>query len=68
MPETTTKTPNPGAAMLFFFIVTSFYCIIGIFMGGGDANTKLIMKACYILFIITGEYFINLNLILMELP
>ena len=56
------KQPDPAAAMLFFFIVTSLYCIIGIFMGGGDAKTKIIMKVSYILFVITGQYFINLNL------
>jgi hypothetical protein len=56
------KKPNPGAAMLFFFIVTSLYCIIGILMGGTDATTKVIMKISYILLVIIGEYFINLNL------
>jgi len=56
------KAPNPGAAMLFFFIVTSLYCLIGIFMGGNDLKTKIIVKICYILFVIVGEYFINLNL------
>ena len=61
---TSTKqaTPDPAAAMLFFFIVTSIYCIIGIFRGGGSPQSKIIMQICYILFIITGEYFINLNL------
>jgi hypothetical protein len=56
------KTPDPAAAMLFFFIVTSLYCLLGIFMGGNDLKTKIIMKICYILFVIVGEYFINLNL------
>ena len=56
------KQPDPAAGMLFFFIVTSLYCIICIFMGGGDAKTKIIMKVSYILFVMTGEYFINLNL------
>jgi hypothetical protein len=56
------KTPDPAAAMLFFFIVTSIYCLLGIFMGGGDPKTKVIVKICYILFVIIGEYFINLNL------
>lgn len=54
-------TPNPLAAMLFFFIVTSIYCIISIFMSG-DAMQALMIKICYILFVITGQYFINLNL------
>jgi hypothetical protein len=56
------KPPDPSAAMLFFFIVTSMYCVLGIFMGGGDPKQKIIMKVCYILFVITGQYFINLNL------
>ena len=56
------KKPNPGAAMMFFFIVTLLYCIIGIFMGGSDATTKVVMKVSYILFVIIGQYFINLNL------
>jgi hypothetical protein len=56
------KQPDPSAGMLFFFIATSLYCIICIFMGGGDAKTKIIMKVSYILFIITGQYFINLKL------
>ena len=56
------KVPNPAAAMLFFFLITTFYCIIGIFMGGNDPKTKIIMKICYILFVIVGEFFINLNL------
>jgi len=61
---TTTKpaSPDPAAAMLFFFIVTSIYCLIGIFRGGGSPQSKIILQICYILFIITGEYFINLNL------
>jgi hypothetical protein len=54
--------PDPAAPMLFFFIVTSIYCVVSIFMGGGDTKTKIIMKVAYILFVITGEYFINLNL------
>ena len=59
--KTTAPAPNPLAAMIFFFIVTSIYCIIGIFLGG-DTMQKLIMKVCYILFVIIGQYFINLNL------
>lgn len=56
-----TPSPNPLAAMIFFFIVTSIYCIISIFMSG-DAMQALMIKVCYILFVITGQYFINLNL------
>jgi hypothetical protein len=55
-------TPNPAAALLYFFIVTGIYCIINIFIGGGDTMQKIIMKACYLLAVIVGEYFINLNL------
>jgi hypothetical protein len=57
-----TSAPNPSAAMLFFFALTAVYCIFSIFMGGSDEKTKIILKSCYILFIITGEFFINLNL------
>lgn len=56
-----TPTPNPLAAMIFFFIVTSIYCVISIFMSG-NAMLKLTTTICYILFVITGQYFINLNL------
>jgi len=61
-PSKTTSKPNPSAAMLFFFIVTSVYCIMSIFVGGGDAKIKIIMKLCYFLFVVIGEYFINLSL------
>lgn len=59
--KTTTPEPNPLAAMIFFFIVTSMYCIISLVLGG-DTMQKLIMKVCYILFVVIGQYFINLNL------
>ena len=52
--------PNPMMAILFFFIVTSIYCVISIFLT--DTSQRLIFKVCYVLFIISGEYFINLNL------
>ena len=54
--------PDPFASMIFFFIVTSVYCVINIFMGIGSTMKQIVMKACYILFIIIGQYFINLNL------
>jgi hypothetical protein len=57
-----TSTPNPAVAILFFFIITAIYCIISIFMSTGSAVQKVVMRACYILCIIIGEYFINLNL------
>jgi hypothetical protein len=60
--SSTSSTPNPAIAMLFFFIVTAIYCIINIFIGGGNTMQKIIMKACYIIIVVIGEYFINLNL------
>ena len=57
-----TSKPDPFASMIFFFIVTTVYCIINIFMGIGSTMKQVAMKACYILFIIIGQYFINLNL------
>jgi len=59
--EDNTPTPNPLASMIFFFIVTSIYCVISIFMSG-SSMLKLTTTICYILFVITGQYFINLNL------
>jgi hypothetical protein len=52
--------PDPMMAILFFFIVTSIYCVITLFIT--DSTQRFIAKVCYILFVITGEYFINLNL------
>jgi hypothetical protein len=52
--------PDPMMAILFFFIVTSIYCVISIFLT--DTTQRFIAKICYILFVITGQYFINLNL------
>ena len=54
------STPDPLMAMIFFFIVTSIYCVINIFIS--DSHQKLIAKVCYILFVIIGQYFINLTL------
>jgi len=54
------STPDPLMAMIFFFIVTSIYCVISIFIP--DSQQRLIAKVCYILFVIVGEYFINLTL------
>jgi hypothetical protein len=56
------STPNPAIAMFYFFVVTAIYCIITIFLGSSDAMQKVVMKACYILAVIVGEYFINLRL------
>lgn len=53
-------TPDPLMAMIFFFIVTSVYCVISIFLT--DSHQRLIAKFCYILFVVVGEYFINLTL------
>ena len=52
--------PDPMAAMIFFFMATSIYCLISIF--NTDTTQRFIFKVCYILFIIVGQYFINLNL------
>jgi len=51
---------SPYMATLFFFVVTSIYCALCMFIK--DAQTRLIIKVCYILFVVVGEYFINLNL------
>ena len=58
--EEKNKSPNPSLAMLFFFIVTSGYCVISIFLN--NSLQRLITKVCYILFIIIGQFFINLTL------
>jgi len=58
--DSNNTTPDPLMAMIFFFIVTSIYCVISIFIV--DSSQKTIAKVCYILFVITGEYFINLTL------
>lgn len=59
--KTTTPSPNPKAAMMFFFLVTSGYCLINIFLGS-DTTQKVVIKICYFLFVVLGQYFINLNL------
>ena len=56
------NTPNPAAAMLYFFIITAIYCIISILITTGNTVQKAIMKGGYILCVIIGEFFINLNL------
>lgn len=55
-----TTPPDPMAAMFFFFAVTSIYGIITVF--STDTTQRLIFKVCYILFVICGEFFINLSL------
>ena len=54
------KTPNPGLSMILFFIVTSIYCVITIFLN--NSMQRLITKVCYILLVIIGQFFINLEL------
>jgi hypothetical protein len=56
------STPNPAAAMLYFFIVTVIYCIISIFLGDGNSGQKVVMKIGYLICVMIGEFFINLNL------
>lgn len=63
-----TPTPNPLAAMLLFFVITSIYCVLSIFMNvinPGDTvktGSHLGMKIIYIFIAILGQYFINLSL------
>ena len=54
------KTPNPSASIMFFFIVTTVYCGFSMFISSDF--TRMILKICYILFVIIGEFFINLSL------
>ena len=54
------KTPNPSASIMFFFIVTTVYCGFSMFVSGD--STRTILKICYILFVVIGEFFINLSL------
>jgi len=56
------STPNPAAAMFYFFIITVIYCILCIFLGGGNPGQKVMMKIAYLVCLIIGEFFINLNL------
>ena len=56
------SSPNPAIALLYFFIITAIYCIINIFTGNGNTMQKVIMKSCYLLAVVVGEFFINLNL------
>ena len=61
-----TSTPNPTSAILWFFIITSVFFTIKYFIGGEkndpDKSKQNIFMGIYILLIIIGEYFINLNL------
>jgi hypothetical protein len=64
--------PDPFMAMLYFFVITSAYCIFSILSGlsifnpieGGLTNpmNKWMFKIIYIGLIIIGEYFVNLTL------
>ena len=54
------RTPDPLMAMVFFFVATSIYCVVGIFLT--DSHQRLIAKICYTLFVVVGEFFINLTL------
>lgn len=54
------KSPNPLASIMFFFIVTTVYCGFNMFISSDF--TRMILKICYILFVIIGEFFINLSL------
>lgn len=63
--------PNPLISMLFFFIITTIYCIIKFFISktsstspstANNMSTVTICNVIYLLIIIIGEYFINVNL------
>ena len=54
------KTPNPMASIMFFFIVTTVYCGFSMFISSD--STRMIIKICYMLFVVIGEFFINLSL------
>jgi hypothetical protein len=58
--STRTHMPNPMMAIFYFFIVTTIYCVISIFIM--DSTQRFAAKVCYVLLVVTGEYFINLNL------
>ena len=62
----TSSTPNPTSGILWFFIITSIFFTIKYYIGsdrtpGGLTKQKIFMGV-YVLLIIVGEYFINLNL------
>ena len=69
---TTTTAPNPTTGLLWFMIITSVYMGILYFMGSQkNKSTEAIQNmmtqtrifgGVYILLLIVGEYFINLNL------
>lgn len=62
----TTSTPNPTFGILWFFIITSIFFVIKYFIGQNRTPEGLqkekVFTGIYILLIIVGEYFINLNL------
>jgi hypothetical protein len=52
--------PDPMIPMTYFFVLTSIYCVISLYTF--DDMNKMIVKSCYMLLVVMGEYFINLNL------
>ena len=52
------KTPNPSAAMLWFFILTTFYFPLKYYL----KSSEQVISIIYILLIIIIEYVINLDL------
>ena len=60
----TKKIPGPQVGMLWFFIITSIYLPLKYmnYSPESENNSSLIYNAIYILLIIIGEYFINLNI------
>ena len=58
--KTTDSTPDPMMAILFVFMSTTIYCIVAMFVT--NKKYTIIMKLAYILFVVSGEFFINLTL------
>jgi hypothetical protein len=58
----TSEKPDPIIPLMYFFVITCIYTIITIVMGGGSTMQKVIMKSCYILAVIVGEYVLNMKL------
>ena len=54
------KTPDPSISILWFIIVTVFYSISK--LNTIDPKTLQVYYSIYLLFVILGEYFINLSL------
>jgi hypothetical protein len=58
--STKTTMPDPMMAIYYFFMVTTIYCILSVFIM--DSAQRFVAKVCYILIVVSGEFFVNLNL------